>query len=99
MLSEMDATLATTDRYRRFIALWFECATLPDVALAAGIDRRAASNLASALRRQGVLLPEHRQRVHRRTAPNGPGSVDWTALARWAETCASAAAGRKYRGS
>jgi hypothetical protein len=66
------------ERYRRFITCWYATATLAEFCTTMQLDRRAASNSAAHLRRNGVALPPKpsgRQHPHGR-----PGTLDWAEL-------------------
>lgn len=44
---------------REFVIAWWECATIDEVCLQMGIDRRGASNLAAALRQKDIPLKRY----------------------------------------
>lgn len=85
----------TVAQYRKFIELWHELPCMAEVALAMGLDRRACSNLAGALRRRGVILPKHALVAGLRGGVTE--HVDWNALKLWSETCRAASVMRRYR--
>lgn len=83
-----------TGRYRDFITAWYESSTLEEVCRRLGLDRRAASNIAGHLRREGIPLPARRTRG---TPPPDRRRIDWPALKQWAAICAGRAEAERYR--
>ena len=83
------------ERYKAFIKAWLESRTSEEVAQKTGMDRRACSNLAAAIRRRGIHLPKRSSGNSRRTPELLEG--EWGELRLWANKLIGQMEAERYR--